>query len=107
MSHTTHVSGVSDVPLRLTDRAKGLGERRLCRASSSPSRAVSLANPLADAHSGLLLPGSCACLSQRAWSTERRGSIDSPGLADSTFAIRLLPGPRPGGRRGFLRGWAG
>ena len=49
MSHTTHISRVSGVPERLADQAKGLAERRRCPASSPTSRAVSLANPLADA----------------------------------------------------------
>ena len=37
-----------------------------------------------------------------------RNSFEYPSTTTpSTFAIRLLPRPRPGGRRGFLRGWAG
>jgi len=55
MSTTTHVSPVSGVPARLADQAKASMGRRRCLTSSPPSRPVSLANPLADVHSGLLL----------------------------------------------------
>jgi len=50
MSTTTHVSHHLRRSTRLADQAKGLPERRRCLASSPPSRAVSLANPLAVAH---------------------------------------------------------
>jgi hypothetical protein len=97
---TTYVSAVSGVPPRLADQGEGPAERRRYLASSPPSRPVSLANPLADAHSGLLLSGSCA--SCRSHGTVLRTITAQRSAVFLTWTDDVARMPRTQGRPAYI-----
>jgi hypothetical protein len=106
MSHTTCVSLVSHVRVRLVDQVKGLAGCRRCLTSSPPSRPVWLANPLADAYSGLPLFGSSSVYPRatvpgcRTRGQGRRFRVKAPRHqpeASSARPRRQGPLPAPGG----------